>query len=168
MRAGASFDSAFSAHLAEGRVPREDRMSTTTRFRLARQNAELASVVRGLPLRVPSSPVQAPDGWYVVRADSIWSAPVLTQSALSDLRLSVRRALVQMKADSLSGEYVRSMMQEADPVIQRRTFDILRAWVGSRRLTPERFEAYGLASRFRAEGDSVNYRDIQPMRTSPS
>jgi len=160
LRAGGRFDSVFAAHSVDGRVPEEDRTSTTTLFRLGRQNAALSSVVRDLPLRVPSSPVKAPDGWYIVQVDSIWNTPALTQSRLAELRLSARRTLTQTKADSLSGEYIRTMMLDADPVIQRRTFDIMRAWVGSRRLTPDRFEAYGLASRFRAEGDSVNYRNI--------
>ncbi len=161
LRAGGSFDSLFSAHLAGGRVPKEDRMSTTSRFRLARQNAALASVVGDLPVRVPSSPVAAPDGWYIVQVDSVHRRPVVTESDDAELRLSARRALTQMKADSLSGEYVRLMMLDADPVIQRRTFDILRAWIGSRRLSPERFEAFGLAGRFRAEGDSVDYKNIR-------
>ncbi|MBP1655234.1 MAG: hypothetical protein H6Q28_1790, partial [Bacteroidetes bacterium] len=161
LRSGKSFDSLFFEHLAVGRVRKEDRMSTTSRFRLARQNAALASVVRDLPVRVPSAPVAAPDGWYVVQVDSVHRRPVVTESEDAELRLSARRALTQTKADSLSGEYVRLMMLDADPVIQRRIFDILRAWIGSRRLSPERFEAFGLAGRFRAESDTVDYKNIR-------
>jgi hypothetical protein len=49
-------------------------------------------------------------------------------------------------------------MLEADPVIQRRTFDILRAFLGWKYLSTGSFEAWEIAGRFRRGKDSVEYR----------
>jgi hypothetical protein len=160
-RRGADFDSAYGRHLREGRIQEEDRKTTTTLFQLGRRNAALSSVIATVPRGAVSAPVRGPDGWYVVRLDSSWTRVITTESEFARLRVSMRRAVKQAKADSLSSGYISAMMRDADPVIQRRTFDILRAWVGSRRLSPERFDAFGLDDRFERAEDSVDFRNIQ-------
>lgn len=159
LRAGGRFDSIYTAQFAGGDVVPDDRSTTVTKFKLSRTSATLRSAVDGAKAGVASAPVKGPDGWYIVCVDSLWKSAAVTQTDQVKLRTDARRVLTQQKADSLSASYVRTMMLDADPVIERRTFDILRASLGARLLSQERFEAYGLAERFRTEGDSVDYRN---------
>jgi hypothetical protein len=158
LRSGVPFDTLFEDQFAGRNVARDDRMMQSTMFRLHRRNQALAAAVESLAVGLPSIPVQAPDGWYIVQVDSLWVRSLATESADAKARDDARRALTQMKSDSLSDLYVRRMMLDADPVIQRRTFDILRAYLGTTRLTDARFEDWDLAGRFRNENDSVDYR----------
>ncbi len=157
LQAGTSFDSLFQLQCADSSISPDDRSMTVTMFQLLRRNAPMAQIVEQLSVGKPSGAVQGPDGWYIVQVDSQWVNAVTTASAEAEAETNARQALMQMKADSLSGVYTQTIMLDADPVIQRRAFDILRAHLGIQLLPPERFEAWGLADRFRAENDSVDY-----------
>lgn len=157
LRNGASFDSLFLMQFSDSTLQRDDRMMRTTQFGLMQRNSAMSRIAEGLSVGMPSGPVRGADGWYIVQVDSLWTNVIMTGSADAEMRLSALRAVTQMKADSISDAYIRQMMLDADPVIQRRTLDILRAHLGERVLAPETFTAWNLAGRFRAEQPPVDY-----------
>lgn len=144
LRAGTPFDSLFQKELSDSTVTADDRSMSSTLFKLRIRNAPMAALAEKLPAGRPSDPVEGPDGFYILKLDSASRAVLTTESADAEGRSDVRRALTQAKADSLSDLYVRSRMLGADPVIQRPTFDRLRAYLGWRFLRPERFASFGL------------------------
>jgi hypothetical protein len=161
LQKGASFDSLFLMQFADSTLQRDDRTMRTTMFELVRRNSAMARIAEDLPVARPSDPVHGPDGWYIVRIDSLWRNVIITGSADADTRLSVRRAVSKMKADSISDAYIRKMMLNADAVIQRRTFDILRAHLGEKVLSPETVKAWDLDGGFRAELKQVDYINVE-------
>lgn len=164
VRSGDSFDSLFQKELADSGVAADDRMMKATLFQLARRNPPMAALAESLRAGVPSHPVEGPDGFYIVRIDSHAVRALSTQSAEAETRSDVRRALTKMKADSLSDLYVRRRMLEADPVIQRPVFNLLRAYLGSRVLSLDRFKAFGLT---RDLEEGTDYRQIDRYGSRP-
>ncbi len=158
LRAGRAFDAFYRQEIARPGVPDDDRRLSATLFRIRCRNAPMAALVETLSVGIPSRPVKGPDGYYIVQMDSLVREVLVTGSAESAMRTDVRRALAKLKADSLSDAYVRRRMLDADPVIQRPVFDLLRAYLGSRILSSERFEAFGLTRNLR-EG-AAEYGDI--------
>jgi hypothetical protein len=156
---GTTFDRLFDEECRD--VPREDRSMTVNMMDLMMRNGAMGRIVENLRPGVPSGVIIVPDGHYIVQVDSIWTTAIITATAEAEARSDARRALSQHKADSLSGIYVQGLMLDAAPVIQRRTFDILRAHLGAKLLDAATFEAWGLADRFRTERDSVSYREIE-------
>ena len=161
LRNGASFDSLFFMQFSDSNLQRDDRMMRTTLFGLMQRNGAMSRIAEGLSAGMPSGPVRGADGWYILQVDSLWTNVITTGSADAEMRLSALRAVTQMNADSISDAYIRQMMLDADPVIQRRTLDILRAHLGERVLTPETFTAWDLAGRFRAEQSPVDYAYVE-------
>lgn len=153
------FDSLYMRQF-QGQVKREDRSMETTLFKLKRASPLLAAVADTLAPGALSGPVRGPDGYYIMRVASGWKDAILSQSAEEKLFHDVRDALTQAKSDSLSDRYVRQMMLRSDPVIVRRTFDMLRAYMGTVLLQPDRRREWDLGKRFRDEGDSVDYSRI--------
>jgi hypothetical protein len=161
LRQGGSFDSLFLMQFSDSTLQRDDRMMRTTLFGLMQRNSAMSRIAESLSVGTPSGPVKGADGWYILQVDSLWRNVITTGSAVADMRLSALRAVAQMKADSISDAYIRQMMLAADPVIQRRTFDILRAHLGERVLTPETFTAWDLAGRLHAEQSPVEYTHVE-------
>jgi hypothetical protein len=157
LRRGISFTTLFDGQFSDVKLTRADRMMETTKFSLERRNKPFGNAIDSLLPRTPSQPIPAPDGWYIVQIDTLRRDVAVTESERNKLRYEARRALIQAKADSMSDRYVRNIMLGADPVIQRRTFDILRASLGAVVLKRDKFEAFGLADRFRQTHDSVDY-----------
>jgi hypothetical protein len=102
--------------------------------------------------------VQGPDGFYILQVDSLAREGLASEMAIAGVRSAVLKALLQAKADSLSDLYVRRQMLDAKPVIQRPAFNILRAYLGSRILSPERFATFNLTKHMPARDSS--YRNI--------
>ena len=158
LQAGETFDALFQIH-CEGGVPREDRSMTVTMMNLMKRNPAMARIVERLPVGRPSDVITVPDGQYIMQVDSVWTNAIVTGSAGAEARHDAQRWLTQQRSDSLSGQYVQKMMLDADPVIERLTFDILRASLGTELLSDSTFTAWGLADRFQGEDDTVQYRD---------
>jgi hypothetical protein len=158
LQAGETFDTLFQK-LCAGGVPCEDRSMTVTMMALMKRNAAMARIVEQLPVGMASDVITVPDGQYIMQVDSVWTNAITTGSAEAEARSDAQRWLTQQRADSLSGVYVQKMMLESDPIIERRTFDILRAYLGTMVLADATFNAWGLADRFHGEADSVEYRD---------
>jgi hypothetical protein len=158
LRSGRSFDALYRQEISGSGVTNDDRRMSGPLFRIRLRNAPMAMLAARLPVGRPSDPVQGPDGFYIMQVDSLSRDVLTTESADARERDDVRKALTKLKADSLSDLYVRQRMLEANPEIQRPAFDVLRAYLGSRVLSDERFAGFGLTAHLDA-GDT-SYRAI--------
>lgn len=146
MKAGVTFDSLYALQL-QGGVKPEDRALETTKFKLGMKNPMLASIVDSMPAGAVSLPVHGPDGWYVVKVADAWTNPAVTQSEEVKMREGVKRSLKQRLADSLSDDYVQSMIVAQHPIIVRESFNAIQAYLGKKFLSEEKFVEWGLAGR---------------------
>lgn len=144
LRRGLPFDTLFSRQIAGG-VKKDDRSMESTLFKLRHASPLLASVAETLRAGRNSAPVRGPDGYYILRIDGGWRDMTLSASESQKLENDARGALSQEKSDSLSDRYVRQMMLEHDPVIIRKTFDRLHAWLARLWVKPERLAGWDIA-----------------------
>ncbi len=161
LRAGLAFDSLFTHQLCDS-VALEDRYMETTRFKLETKNATLSAIVDTLKVGVTSASIGTTDGWYIVKISDLWKNAVTVESEENKIRTNVNRALFKRKADVLSDRYVQQLMRDHDPVIKRRTFDLLRAYLGKRIFSPEKYLKWNLTKKLMAEFgpiDSVKIAD---------
>jgi hypothetical protein len=145
LRSGLPFDSLYKREIADSGMSADDRQMRSTLFKLRLQNPPMATFAGTLRVGQVSDPIQGSDGFYILRIDSLVSAVPLSESEEAKTRSEVRQALVKARADSLSDIYVRRAMLEAHPIIQRPAFDLLRAYVGSRVFSAEKFASYELS-----------------------
>lgn len=157
---GASFDSLFALQLCDS-VKLDERLLETTKFKLETKNPVLASIVDTLAFGKASLPINAPDGWYIVKIVDGWINAIMTQSEEMKLRYDVSRALVQRKSDKISDQYVRQMMLDQNPVIVRQTFEILQAHLGENILSPETFSKWGLSQGLMKKWGPLDFSKIE-------
>lgn len=123
---GISFDSVFALQLGDS-ITADLRSWEATRFKLKTLRPSIAAVIDTLKPRVASAPVGGPDGWYIVSLHTASIDAITTESEAIKQAEDARRALTQQKADSLSAIYVNAIMLAHNPIIQRKTFDLLSA-----------------------------------------
>ena len=154
LNGGTPFDTLLARQLT-GSVKSDDRSLESTLFRLRRSNPAIAAVAETLRTGQNSEVVKGPDGYYILRLAHGWRDASLSQTESQKLYDEARRALTQEKSDSLSDRYVRQMMLDHNPVIIRRTFDGLQAWLGAVWVRPDRYAAWESAARIAGAGDSA-------------
>lgn len=158
---GIPFDSLFAKQLVDS-VPVDERSMQITRFRLEGKNGVLSAVTDTLQSGRYSAPIGVSDGWYIVRLANVSTNPILTESEYHRLTHSVKRALYKRKADTLSDRYVQELMLEHAPVIRRRSFDLLRAYLARRYFPPGEITDWELTKKLMGEFgpiDSVRIAD---------
>mgnify|MGYP001617325333 CR=1 FL=1 len=163
IKAGITFDSLFALQLQRG-VKSEDRTMETTKLKLRMRNPMFAAIVDSLPAGTVSLPVHGPDGWYLVKVVDAWINPIVTQSEDAKMREDVSRILTQHLADSLSDDYVQRIIVEQHPVIMRESFNAVQAYLGTKFLSKEKYDEWGLASRKGAK----ELTDLSPLDTTAS
>jgi hypothetical protein len=154
---GGSFDALFTREVADTAVRRDERTLNSNLFSIRLKNAPMAALAERLAVGRPSGPVEGPDGFYILQVDSVSRRPLMTETEEIQSRSDAWRALTKLMADSLSDVYIRRRMIEADPVIQRPVFDLLRGWLASREFAAEKFQTYGLPQNIEPVFD---YHDI--------
>jgi hypothetical protein len=125
---GVGFDSAFTMQLGDS-IAADLRSWDATRFKLRTLRPSIAAVVDTLKPQSASAPIEGPDGWYIVSLRGVSIDAIVTESEGLKQREDARRALMQHKADSLSDIYVNRIMLAHAPVIERRGFDLLGAYL---------------------------------------
>jgi len=128
LAAGRPFDSLYHASLVNP-AQADDRSWQTTRFKLMTTRPGVAGVVDTMKPGRTSVPVEGPDGWYIFSLDNISFDAITTESDAAQQLHRASEVLTQHKADSLSDIYVDKLMREHAPVIERRTFAILSAFL---------------------------------------
>ncbi|MGE5497971.1 MAG: peptidyl-prolyl cis-trans isomerase [Syntrophothermus sp.] len=140
---GLPFDSLFNAQLNES-ITYDLRSVETNAFKLARNNPALKSIIDSLKAGEISNPVKTPDGFYIVRLDNIWKNMAVTETEYEKLKYDVRTTLFRDKADSLSDIYVQKLMKRESPVIERLTFNMLKAVLGKKLLVPTQYAEWDM------------------------
>ena len=116
----------------------------TTRIKLEMKNSALAVAIDSLTAGMITPPIHAPDGWYIVKIVEAWTNPIITETENTKRHEDVRRALLQHRSDSLSDHYVHHMLLEQNPVIDKESFNLLRAYLGKKFLSAEKYAAWEL------------------------
>jgi hypothetical protein len=125
---GMSFDSLFTIQLGDT-VSADLRSWEATRFKVRTLRPSIAAVVDTLKPRTASAPFEGPDGWYIVALHDVTIDALTTASEEAQQREIARRAITQQKGDSLSDIYVNRIMLAHAPVIERRAFDLVGAYL---------------------------------------
>jgi len=161
LESGAQFDSLVTSQLSDS-VKIEDRSMETTRFRLEMANPVFAHVLDTLRYGTASTPINAPDGYYIVKVTDSWRNPLMTESENFKLSSNVERALVQQKSDSLSDLYIQKIMAGENSTIIRKPFDLLQTHIAREILAPEKFADWKLAERLQERWGQLDFMDIAP------
>jgi hypothetical protein len=150
LRHGVSFDSLFNMQLKDS-VYADQRSMKINKFKLRMQNLEMFNTVDTLKANQISNPIHGSDGWYIVKLIDIWKNVIVNQTELSKEDYDATNALKLNKSDHLSDLYVKNIMLEHNPVIQARTFDILRSYMGNSVLPKKKFTSWKLDERMQNE-----------------
>ena len=145
-----SFDSLFALQIDSAVTP-GNRSQETTQLNLERDNPDLAAAMKGLnPGRV-SKPVQGKDGWYIVHLDSLWFAPITTQTEYAELKNQAVETRRKIEADKLADQYIKDLMDQNYPVIKAEGFNILRAYLADKGLSHDTKVTWKIPSTFMTE-----------------
>ena len=158
LQAGISFDSLFNGQRNDSVKP-DDRSMETTVFKIERRNPALAAVLDTMSPHSVSSPIPAPDGYYLVMLGNRWINPLVTESENIQLHSDVERVLVEQESDSLSDLYIKRMMEGRHPVIIRKPFDILLTHLAELVLDPKKFSDWKLADRLSQRWGAAGFHD---------
>lgn len=160
---GVPFDTLFHHQLNDS-VLIGNRSLETTQFRLEDSNPEMARVVDTLSYGKVSPPIAAPDGFYLVKVTNKWTNAIMTQTEHAELKQAVQRVLRQRQADVLSDRYLNDLMRNQNPVIDRQTFNILRALVGKAVLSPEKYHDWKLSGKLMSEAGPLDSLAMERYR----
>lgn len=160
---GVPFDTLFNRQFKDS-VQIGSRSLETTRFRVEDSNPEMARVVDTLSYGKVSPPIEAPDGFYLVKVTNAWTNAIMTQTEHAELKQAVQRVLRQRQADVLSDRYVNDLMRSQNPIIDRQTFNILRALVGKAVLSPEKYQNWNLTGKLMTEAGPIDSLESERYR----
>jgi len=128
LKNGVSFDGLFKAQLTDS-VRADDRSLETTLFKLKQKNPVLMSIIDTLTSGTVSRPIKVDDGFYILKVASGWNDVLLTQTEWANRLEKMRHALFKLKMDSLSDVYVNTLLFENKPVIRKKEFRLVLAWL---------------------------------------
>ena len=165
LRNGASFDSLFAV-LCPDSASADSRSLQTTRFMLEMKNAALATAIDTLTAGTVTPPIHAPDGWYLVKIVEAWKNPIITETENMKLHEDVRRALLQHISDSLSDQYVHRMLLGENPVIDEESFELLRAHLGRKFLSTQKYAAWEMEKEAAVQKRYPNPDSVELYRTN--
>ncbi|MGE5351444.1 MAG: peptidylprolyl isomerase [Acidobacteriota bacterium] len=158
---GTSFDTLFNRQFRMG-AKYEDRYLKTTAFSLKKKNPLLSAIVDTMKPGGVTPPVKTPDGCYILKLDNKWKSMITTESEMEKLKYEVNRAILKEKADSMSDKYVQSLMLRENPVIKREAFNILKAYLINKFLSPETYKEWNPEKNIIADYPNFNPSDITP------
>ncbi|MGE5410708.1 MAG: hypothetical protein ACM3MI_07085, partial [Clostridiales bacterium] len=161
---GAPFDSIFNRQFSSSTdsIRYEDRSMEITRFKLERQNPLLSGIIDTLKAGQISLPIKTKDGCYIVKLDNESRNMIITESDLEKTKHDVEKVLFKERADSLSNQYVNSLLLSAGPVIIRLTFNILKANIAKKILTEDQFVKWDILKNIRPDYPDFNPENITP------
>ena len=150
LQRGVPFDSLFAGRFDVSDDPR-GRMLEITLLQLERNNPELADHIVRLRSQEVSAPINAADGYYIVRMDEIWQNPILKETDHGNLRTEVTKVIETIYADRLAQDYIRSMMAAVYPLIKAEGFNTLRAHLAEKGLSRDTRLKWNIPSTFMTE-----------------
>lgn len=162
IKAQSTFDSLFNEQFNDTTVKVENRELQTTLFKLERDNPKLVQIISQLKSGEIANPVKVNDGWYILQLVNKYNTPILTESEINTLKEKVKNILIQERADSSANIFVNNLILETNPIIQRKTFNILRYAIASKFLSPEKIDELEIKSANYPSFSKIsnNYNDV--------
>lgn len=143
LKNGVSFQKLFDCQLSDT-VSIEDRSLKTSRYLVELKNPILGKIIDTLEVGKFSLPIETNDGWYIVMLKNFSYNLIPSESEQTKILDESRRAVIKMKMDKLSNEYINKLMLSQNPTIKRKPFQILRSYLGRYVLPKEKYSEWKL------------------------
>lgn len=143
LKSGISFDSLFNSQLSDS-VLTDDRRLSSSLYSIYMKNPKFAQIVDTLKTGKISAPIHTDDGWYIIKIDNIVKSMITGEAEYNKLKSEAVEAITKSKMDILSDQYVKGLFEDANPIIKRDVFNMLRSYLGKFILTPEKYSAWEL------------------------
>lgn len=137
------FDSLFNQQINDS-VFIDMRSMKTTFYSLRKNNPLLAQIIDTIKAGHHSAPIHVNNEWYIVKLENIWRDMIASESELNKLRYESEQAYIKSAMDRESDLYVDNLLRNENPVINKSSFDLLRAYLGKFVLSPELYEEWEL------------------------
>jgi hypothetical protein len=160
---GLSFDSVFNFQLKLDSVFADSRSMQVDKFNLYWRNPQFAKAVDTLKLGEVSKPVKGPDGFYIVKLVDVWKNLIVGKAEYEKDAKNVEFMLKKEEADKISDRYVHGLMLKHNPVIQGKTFSVLRSYLGSYYLPEKKYKKWGLYKRLKQEFNKLKTQDLRGL-----
>ncbi|MFA3784090.1 hypothetical protein ABRY23_13605 [Melioribacteraceae bacterium 4301-Me] len=138
LKHGTDFQTLFNRQLNDS-VTIDDRSMKTTRYQVELKNPQLGKIVDKLEHGKYSLPVKTNDGWYIVMLKNFSYNLITSETEQNKILEEARRAVIKMKMDHLSNEYVNKLMLAHNPIIKRKAFQILRSYLANFELPKKKY-----------------------------
>lgn len=143
LKKGVSFDSLFNTQINDT-VTLDMRKMKTTLYSLRKNNPLLAGIIDTLKAGSYSAPIHVENQWYVVKLENVWTNVFTTETEYNKLKYEAREALLKIKMDQKSNQFVDNLLKKENPVIKRNAFDLLTAYLGKFVLPKEKYDEWEL------------------------
>lgn len=150
LREDALFDSLFYLQINDS-VSLNDRSLKTTRFNLKIKNPDLSNIIDTLKTGKTSSPIKGGDGWYLFKIADGWKNVMLTETELAEKRKEFEQYIVMEKSGKLSDQYTNDLIMSHNPVIDKKSFEILMTYLCKDVLPKEKIVEWDSLKIFRNE-----------------
>ena len=137
------FDSLFSEQLNDS-IFADQRQMKTSMYNLKKNNKTLANIIGSLEVGEISTPIQTAEGWYIVKYDNKIISLISNESERNKMWNEAKKTLTVHKMDSISDNYVNSLLFENSPIIKRDVFSILRSYLAKYILTENNYKEWEL------------------------
>lgn len=162
LKSGVDFQKLFERQLNDT-TGIDDRSLKSSRYQLEMKNPELGRIIDKLESGTVSAPIKTSDGWYIVRLKNFSHNIISSETEQNKILSEARTAVMKIKIDRLSDEYVNELMSEQNPVIKRKPFQILRSYLAGYELPKEKYFEWKLdqiLEEAKKEFDTNDYSQI--------
>lgn len=143
LKNGIPFDSLFFKQLSDS-VTIDDRQLKTSLYDIYLKNPFFATIIDSMSNDNTSAPIEAPDGWYLIKIDNKWKTVVTNETELNKLRSESINAIKKSKMDAQSDKFVKDLFKETAPVINKESFSVAKAFLGKFVLDSLKFNQWRL------------------------
>lgn len=166
LRSGAPYDSLYRLQGSDSALSAYRAVGGTL-FQIRMDNPAVGAVADTLRLLRPSAPLKGADGWYIIRIVDETKDVLTTQSDDIKLREDVSRALLQHKSDSLSKQYVSTLITSNRPVTVPETVSLLSCYLALKFLDSSDVREWGLSTPAGDQKGPVTLQDLDEHGRMP-
>jgi hypothetical protein len=137
------FDSLFNQQLNDS-VLLDDRQLKSNLYNIYIKNPVFAQIIDTLKPGIVSTPIHSDDGWYIIKIDNIWKNLITNETEYDKLKYESVQAITKSKMDILSDDFIKSLFENANPIIKRNVFNVLRSYLGKFIISSENYTEWDL------------------------
>ncbi len=145
-----AFDSLFALQL-DSNLTAGDRSNETSLLKLERDNADLAALIKKLKPGNVSHPIEARDGYYIIKIDSLRQNPITTQTEYAELKNQAIEIRTKIEANKLADQYIKNLMDQNYPIMKAEGLNIVRAYLADKGLSHDTKVTWKIPSTFMTE-----------------